>query len=73
MNDLAVKTYVMLALAPARVRSRLADERGQTAAEYLGIIAVIAVIIGVLTTTDIGETLRGNIVDLIDEVFDGGR
>lgn len=74
MNDFAIKTYVMLALAPAHLRERLdSDERGQTAAEYLGIIAVIAVIVGVLATTDIGEALRTQITNAIRDIGGGGR
>jgi hypothetical protein len=35
-----------------------AQQRGQTAAEYLGVLVVVAAIIGVLATSSIGETLR---------------
>ncbi len=47
------------------------DDRGQTAAEYLGIIVVIAVIIGILAKTDIGNKLQQNILSMIDKVMGG--
>jgi Flp pilus assembly pilin Flp len=73
MNRIATATTIALLAAVGRLRDRVRDESGQTAAEYLGIVAVIAVIIGILATSQIGETLRTNIVDLIDEIFAGGR
>lgn len=69
MNDLILKAHVMIALAPARLRSRMRDDSGQTAAEYLGIIVVIAVIIGILAQSDIGDELLGNITDTITNIF----
>jgi len=52
------------------VRSRAArDDRGQTAVEYLGIIAVVVAIVLAITGTDIGQTIYDAIVDKIDEVI----
>lgn len=47
------------------VESRRDRDRGQTAAEYLGVIVVIAAIIGVLAASDIGQTL----VDAINQAI----
>lgn len=52
------------------VGSRLGDERGQTAAEYLGIIVVIVAIIAILATNDIGEAIRTAIMDQIKDLTD---
>jgi len=49
---------------PARA-SRLRSERGQTAAEYLGLLLVVAVIVGLLTQAGVGTTLRDQIVEAI--------
>lgn len=49
------------------MRCRLAD-RGQTSFEYLGIAVVIAVIIGVLATTDIGNAVKKGILDKITAI-----
>ncbi|GHG95562.1 Flp family type IVb pilin [Streptomyces lanatus] len=53
----------------AHLRSRAArDDKGQTAVEYLGIIAVVVAIVLAITGTDIGQTIYDAIVDQIDEL-----
>ena len=53
----------------AYLRSRTArDDRGQTAVEYLGIIAVVVAIVLAITGTDIGQTIYDAIVEQIDEL-----
>ncbi|WP_431782824.1 Flp family type IVb pilin [Streptomyces chumphonensis] len=47
------------------------DDRGQTAIEYLGILAVVAAIIVVLLTTDFGTTISDAIADQIGRVTGG--
>lgn len=52
-------------------RARTAD-RGQTSFEYLGIVVVIVVIIGVLAgTTDIGTKIKDAINSAIDKITSG--
>ncbi|MDQ3670321.1 MAG: hypothetical protein M3377_08605 [Actinomycetota bacterium] len=69
MQDLALRTYVALENMPLRVRDTLADEDGQTAAEYVGILAFVAAVVGVIfaANSDIG----GAIVDRIRELIEG--
>ncbi len=41
------------------VRSRMSEQRGQTAAEYMGILLFVAVVIGALIALDVdGEIAR---------------
>lgn len=47
------------------------DEEGQTAAEYLGIILVVGVIIAVVSTSDIGKTLGRELNDLVESIAGG--
>jgi Flp pilus assembly pilin Flp len=47
-------------------------DRGQTSFEYLGIAVVIAVIIGVLATTDIGTAVKDAITSTINKITSGG-
>ncbi|MEV7791495.1 hypothetical protein AB0O68_05895 [Streptomyces sp. NPDC087512] len=47
------------------------DDRGQTAVEYLGIIAVVVAIVLAITGTDIGETIFDAISNKITEVING--
>jgi hypothetical protein len=44
------------------------SDRGQTSFEYLGIAVVIAVIIGVLATTSIGQKIEDAIVNQINKI-----
>jgi pilus assembly protein Flp/PilA len=54
----------------AYLRTRTArDDKGQTAVEYLGIIAVVVAIVLAITGTDIGQTIYDAIVDKVDEVI----
>jgi Flp pilus assembly pilin Flp len=50
-------------------RERLRDESGQTAAEYLGLIVLIAAILAAIASTGIGGKLTDLIEEAIDEVF----
>ncbi|MEU8848438.1 hypothetical protein AB0C70_19855 [Streptomyces sp. NPDC048564] len=54
------------------LRSRaVRDDKGQTAVEYLGIIAVVVAIVLAITGTDIGNTIYTAITDKIAEVVGG--
>ncbi|MFG3659925.1 hypothetical protein [Streptomyces sp. NPDC047706] len=47
------------------------NDSGQTAVEYLGIIAVVVAIVLAITGTDIGNTIYTAITDKIAEVVGG--
>jgi hypothetical protein len=58
--------------AGVALRSRAAEQRGQTAAEYMGILLVVAVIIGAL----IAANVDGNIADAANKMVEkiaGGK
>ncbi|MFJ4269464.1 Flp family type IVb pilin [Streptomyces coelicoflavus] len=58
----------------AYLHTHTADRRrdgGQTAVEYLGIIAVVVAIVLAITGTDIGQTIYNAIKDKITEVTGG--
>lgn len=55
----------------ASIRSRTARDEGQTAVEYLGIIAVVVAIVLAITGTDIGQTIYDAITAKIAEVTGG--
>ncbi|GGZ94423.1 Flp family type IVb pilin [Streptomyces echinoruber] len=58
--------------AIAHLKARAArDDRGQTAVEYLGIIAVVVAIVLAITGTDIGQSIYDAIVNQIDKVTGG--
>jgi pilus assembly protein Flp/PilA len=47
------------------------NDRGQTAVEYLGIIAVVVAIVLAITGTDIGTTIYDAITNKVAEVAGG--
>lgn len=81
MNRWALQRYaaaeVRLRTAASRAGQRLAaraaarGDRGQTSFEYLGIAVVIAVIIGVLATTSIGDAVQKAILKSIRKISGG--
>ncbi len=71
--DFVLRSYVFLTMLPTTLVDRLhREDRGQTAAEYLGVILVIAALIAILITADIGNALKTAIVRAINTVFTKG-
>ncbi|EYT84253.1 hypothetical protein CF54_02590 [Streptomyces sp. Tu 6176] len=75
MSNLMLKTAVATKVrvqgwkntTAAAMRRRTGD-RGQTAVEYLGILAVVVAIVLVINGTSIGQTILGKITGLIGKV-----
>ncbi|MFE9495232.1 hypothetical protein [Streptomyces collinus] len=63
MSDLMLKLVVAM--------QRRTNDKGQTAVEYLGIIAVVVAIVLAITGTDIGQTIYNAITDKVNEVIGG--
>ncbi|MCX3285293.1 hypothetical protein OR263_00900 [Streptomyces sp. NEAU-H22] len=75
MSDLMLKTAVATKVrvngwknTTAEAMRRRGGDRGQTAVEYLGIIAVVVAIVLAITGTSIGTTILNKITTLIDRV-----
>jgi hypothetical protein len=66
--ELAVIGQVAVTNVIRRTRERLEAEDGQTAAEYIGIILVIAAIISAVLVTGIGSTITRKIEEAINGV-----
>ncbi|MFD7921623.1 hypothetical protein ACFV3R_20650 [Streptomyces sp. NPDC059740] len=47
----------------------LGDDRGQTSVEYLGIIAVVVLIVIAISGTDIGDTIYNAITSKISQLL----
>ncbi|GED85049.1 Flp family type IVb pilin [Streptomyces sp. 6-11-2] len=78
MSDLMLKTAVATKVrvngwknTTAEAMRRRAGDRGQTAVEYLGIIAVVVAIVLAITGTDIGQSIYNAIKDKVTEVTGG--
>ena len=75
MSDLMLKTAVATKVrvngwknTTTEAMRRRAGDRGQTAVEYLGIIAVVVAIVLAITGTSIGSTILDKIQEKINEI-----
>ncbi|MCM2576311.1 Flp family type IVb pilin [Streptomyces meridianus] len=62
-----MSTWINTTVAAVQRRA----DKGQTAVEYLGIIAVVVAIVLAITGTDIGQSIFDAISDKITEVTGG--
>ena len=53
------------------IRTRVADQQGQTAAEYMGILLVVAVIIGALIAADVDGKIADAANKMVDKISGG--
>jgi hypothetical protein len=60
-----------LACALVRARMRGAQTRGQTAAEYVGVLLVVSAIIAALATTGVGHELTDKLSELVRDIAGG--
>ena len=59
--------------AGVRLRNRVADQSGQTAAEYMGILLVVAVIIGALIAADVDGKIANAANEMVDKIKGGNE
>ncbi|MGW4873132.1 Flp family type IVb pilin [Streptomyces chartreusis] len=71
MSDPILKTALRWKTTAIEAVQRRHDDKGQTAVEYLGIIAVVVAIVLAITGTDIGSTILDKITELVDKVGNG--
>lgn len=77
MSQRLIKMTARTQIAAAEWAGRRAEaakarrEAGQTSFEYLGIAIVIAAVIGVMATTDIGDAIKEKVLDAVDKIFAG--
>jgi Flp pilus assembly pilin Flp len=70
LNNTTTYFTALLQNAFYGARERLRDESGQTAAEYMGVIVLIAAILAAIAASGIGGKLTDLIEDAIQKVFD---
>jgi hypothetical protein len=71
--ELAVRGQNLLSEAFEATKTRLARQEGQTAAEYMGLLLIVAVIIGALFAAGIGGKIRDAINTQIDAIAGGSQ
>ncbi len=68
-RELAIQAWGMLRALAGRAR----EQRGQTAAEYMGILLIVALIIGALVSLDVDGKISGYVGDFIDNTSKGDK
>ena len=53
------------------LRGRLSEQRGQTAAEYMGILLFVAVVIGALIAADVDGAIAEAANDMVKKIAGG--
>ena len=75
-HELAARAHVALIDVADRVRDlgeRAKDERGQTAAEYMGVLLLVSLIIAALFTSSIGDWIKNGVSDLVGDIANGRK
>ena len=67
MQDIAIRTTVAIQNLIYRMR----EERGQTAVEYAGILALIAIVFGALFAADIDGKIREKVGPAVSDILKG--
>jgi Flp pilus assembly pilin Flp len=70
-RELCIQVHGHAARVGAEIRRRTQDENGQTAAEYMGILLIVAVIIGALFASGIGDQIVTKAKEQIDKIASG--
>jgi pilus assembly protein Flp/PilA len=74
MSDFITTTRVNAGLAFETVVKqvrRFRHEAGQTAAEYMGVLLVVSVIIAAVATTEVGHDITRALSDLVRDIAGG--
>jgi Flp pilus assembly pilin Flp len=68
MQDISIRT----AVAIQNLVLRLREERGQTAVEYAGILALLAVIFAALFAANIDDKIKDAVGPAVEKILSGG-
>ncbi len=69
--ELQVRTLTGLQAFAERTMARMQEERGQTAAEYLGVLVVVSVIIALVSQTQVGSEISDAISSVVEKIAGG--
>jgi Flp pilus assembly pilin Flp len=70
-RDQCIEAYVGFESFVTGIASRARENRGQTAAEYMGVLLVVSVIIAAVANTKVGDQIVDKIKDLVDDIAGG--
>jgi Flp pilus assembly pilin Flp len=69
--ELYVGLYSALESLGERMAERARENRGQTAAEYMGVLLVVSVIIAAVAQTGVGGTIARKLTSLVNLIAQG--
>ena len=72
VREAGIRTQLALDNVVADLAERRREERGQTAAEYMGLLFIVALIIAALITAKVPEKIGKAAGTLIDKIANGG-
>jgi len=72
-QDAGREAAIRVRVAMHDLAERAKEQRGQTAAEYMGILLVISLIIAALFTSSIDEKIVNGVGDLIKDIGNGDK
>jgi Flp pilus assembly pilin Flp len=72
-RELAIRTRVAMSNMSHAVAERMREQRGQTAAEYMGILLIVALIIGALVSLDVDGKISTAVGDFIENIKNGDK
>jgi Flp pilus assembly pilin Flp len=70
-RELAIRTRVAMSDLVHAVTERAREQRGQTAAEYMGLLLIVAMIIGALFSLGVHTMIRDAVEGFINNIKSG--
>jgi Flp pilus assembly pilin Flp len=70
-RDHCIEAYVGVESFVTGLAERARENRGQTAAEYMGVLLVVSVIIAAVANTKVGDQIVDKIKDIVDKIAGG--
>jgi Flp pilus assembly pilin Flp len=72
-RELCIRTDAALRTAGRRLRELQSEDRGQTAAEYMGILLIVALVIAALFASGIDTWIKDGVKSQIDNIKSGKK
>jgi hypothetical protein len=72
-RELAIRTRVAVSDLVGAVTERAREQRGQTAAEYMGILLIVAMIIGAIFALKLHEDIANAAQGFVDNIKSGDK
>jgi hypothetical protein len=72
-RDQCIEAFVGLQSFTRTVAERAREQRGQTAAEYMGILFIVAVIIAAIVATPLAGNIASRVGTIVDDIGKGSK